>query len=106
MEAKNPGDINDQETKAFEARMRTEAEDLKLESFGIEVSPLHSHSASHTSAAAHDLGGLHHESGQFHQVSEVLRRRLFRPIEREGRYGERGMGLVRICVSCNAVSAY
>ena len=37
VEAKNPGDINDSETKAFEARMRTEAEDLKLESFGIEV---------------------------------------------------------------------
>ena len=38
MDAKNPGDQNDQETKAFEARIRTEAEDLKLESFGIEVS--------------------------------------------------------------------
>ena len=38
MDAKNPGDQNDPETKAFEARIRTEAEDLKLESFGIEVS--------------------------------------------------------------------
>lgn len=37
VEAKHPGDINDSETKAFEARIRTEAEDLKLESFGIEV---------------------------------------------------------------------
>lgn len=37
VEAKNPGDINDAETKAFEARIRTEAEDLKLESFGIEL---------------------------------------------------------------------
>lgn len=38
VDAKNPGDINDPETKVFEARIRTEAEDLKLESFGIEVS--------------------------------------------------------------------
>lgn len=37
VDAKNPGDINDPETKAFEARIRTEAEDLKLESFGIEL---------------------------------------------------------------------
>lgn len=37
VDAKNPGELNDPETKAFEARIRTEAEDLKLESFGIEV---------------------------------------------------------------------
>ncbi|ORX36585.1 X-domain of DnaJ-containing-domain-containing protein [Kockovaella imperatae] len=37
VEARNPGDINDPETKAFEARIKTEAEDLKLESFGIEL---------------------------------------------------------------------
>lgn len=39
VDAKNPGELNDPETKAFEARIRTEAEDLKLESFGIEVWP-------------------------------------------------------------------
>lgn len=39
VDAKNPGDQNDHETKVFEARIRTEAEDLKLESFGIEVCP-------------------------------------------------------------------
>lgn len=38
--AKKPGDKDDPETQAFEARMRTEAEDLKLESFGVEVSVL------------------------------------------------------------------
>lgn len=38
VDAKNPGDINDAETKAFENRIRIEAEDLKLESFGVEVS--------------------------------------------------------------------
>ncbi|GFZ43891.1 DnaJ homolog subfamily C member 7 homolog [Saitozyma sp. JCM 24511] len=37
VDAKIPGDLNDPETKAFEARIRTEAEDLKLESFGIEL---------------------------------------------------------------------
>lgn len=37
VDAKNPGDVNDHETKVFEARIKTEAEDLKLESFGIEV---------------------------------------------------------------------
>lgn len=38
VDAKNPGDHNDHETKVFEGRIRTEAEDLKLESFGVEVS--------------------------------------------------------------------
>ena len=38
VDAKNPGDQHDQETKVFEGRIRTEAEDLKLESFGVEVS--------------------------------------------------------------------
>jgi hypothetical protein len=40
VDAKNPGDHNDHETKVFEARIKTEAEDLKLESFGVEVSYL------------------------------------------------------------------
>lgn len=38
VEAKKPGDKDDEETKAFEARIRREADDLKLESFGVEVS--------------------------------------------------------------------
>ncbi|KAK4685354.1 hypothetical protein P7C73_g4804, partial [Tremellales sp. Uapishka_1] len=37
VDAKHPGEPNDPETKAFEARIRTEAEDLKLESFGVEL---------------------------------------------------------------------
>lgn len=36
--AKHPGDKDDPETQAFEAKMRLEAEDMKLESFGVEVS--------------------------------------------------------------------
>ncbi|KAH9930226.1 X-domain of DnaJ-containing-domain-containing protein [Fomitopsis serialis] len=37
VEAKKPGDKDDSETQAFEARMRREADDLKLESFGVEL---------------------------------------------------------------------
>lgn len=42
VEAKNPGAEGDPETKVFENRMKLEADDLKLESFGVEVrySPL------------------------------------------------------------------
>lgn len=37
VEAKHPGDANDPETKAFEQKVAVEAEDLKLESFGVEI---------------------------------------------------------------------
>lgn len=37
VEAKKPGDKDDAETIAFEKRMRLEADDLKLESFGVEL---------------------------------------------------------------------
>ncbi|OCH85934.1 DnaJ-domain-containing protein [Obba rivulosa] len=37
VEAKHPGDKDDPETVAFEAKMRREADDLKLESFGVEL---------------------------------------------------------------------
>ncbi|KAI0251799.1 X-domain of DnaJ-containing-domain-containing protein [Lactifluus subvellereus] len=37
IEAKNPGAEGDPETIAWEARMRREADDLKLESFGVEL---------------------------------------------------------------------
>jgi hypothetical protein len=38
VEANHPGEKDDPETLAFEAKMRREADDLKLESFGVEVS--------------------------------------------------------------------
>lgn len=38
VDAKHPGEKDDSETLAFEARMRREADDMKLESFGVEVS--------------------------------------------------------------------
>jgi hypothetical protein len=37
VEAENPGSPNDPETKAWEEKMKREADDLKLESFGVEV---------------------------------------------------------------------
>lgn len=37
VESKNPGAPGDPETVAWEARMRREAEDLKVESFGVEM---------------------------------------------------------------------
>ncbi len=38
VEAKHPGEKDDPETVVFQEKMRREAEDLKLESFGVEVS--------------------------------------------------------------------
>ena len=37
VDAQHPGDKDDPETRAFEAKMRREADDLKLESFGVEL---------------------------------------------------------------------
>ena len=37
VDAQRPGERNDPETQAFEDKMRREAEDMKLESFGVEV---------------------------------------------------------------------
>ncbi|KAG5643794.1 hypothetical protein DXG03_009617 [Asterophora parasitica] len=37
VEAKHPGDKDDPETIAFEKKMKREADDLKLESFGVEL---------------------------------------------------------------------
>lgn len=37
VEAKHPGDQNDPETKIFQEKIQREAEDLKLESFGVEL---------------------------------------------------------------------
>lgn len=50
VESQHPGEKGDPETDAFEARMQREAEDLKLESFGVEVSALavHEHSLAHS----------------------------------------------------------
>jgi len=41
VEAKAAGDLKDPETIAYKARIKQEAEDLKLESFGVEVRYFH-----------------------------------------------------------------
>ena len=41
VESRHPGAENDPETKRFQENIQREAEDLKLESFGIEVRVLY-----------------------------------------------------------------
>lgn len=43
VEATKPDDKNDPEVKAYVQRIKTEADDLKLESFGVEVRLLFGH---------------------------------------------------------------
>ncbi|TIB69142.1 hypothetical protein E3P77_00698 [Wallemia ichthyophaga] len=52
VEARNPGSENDPETKRFQDGIKREAEDLKLESFGIEL--------------LHTIGGVYLTKGQNH----------------------------------------
>jgi hypothetical protein len=78
VEAKDPGAKNDPESEAFADRMKREVEDLKLESFGVEVSSLYPSPAVHTFTAgflapAHHWGCLYDESVIFHEVEEILR---------------------------------
>ncbi len=40
VELKNPDDTDDPERRSFEEKMRKEVDDLKYESFGVEVSEL------------------------------------------------------------------
>lgn len=72
VDAHKPGDPNDPETIAFEKRMKLEADDLKLESFGVEVIPLsyirHTKSQPFHIAFADDRNSLHYEGNLIHQV--------------------------------------
>lgn len=76
VDAKAPGDRNDPETKAFEAKIRNEADDLKIESFGVEVcaagvvfidllSPK-------STAVTHNWNSIYHEGDVIFKVEEVL----------------------------------
>lgn len=75
VDAQNPGGNNDPETEAFQAKMKKEAEDLKLESFGIEVCYpfLLSGPADEylLKAAACDRIGVRDESNLVHEVKEI-----------------------------------
>ena len=100
VDAKNPGDVNDTETKAFEARIRVEAEDLKLESFGVEVSFISISPAQHlTIAFAHHFQRLHYKGGQLCQIKKVLWRWIPRQAQGERWNGQRRLGIARVCVS-------
>lgn len=105
VDAKNPGDINDAETKAFENRIRIEAEDLKLESFGVEVSHIIFFSACSTtdkisSDAPYHRSSLYYQSRQLFEEQKVLWWRFLRATKGEGRDDERGLELARFCVGC------
>jgi len=74
VQAKHPGDKDDTETIAFEERIKREAEDLKLESFGVEVRIFlcihyHDWSVDYDTAFAHHWHGIHDESIFFHEVA-------------------------------------
>lgn len=74
VDAKNPGDKDDPETQAFQTRMKREADDMKLESFGVEVGPqgsMLSRRADFGKASTHDWQRLHDESHNVHEVEEV-----------------------------------
>lgn len=75
VDAKHPGEKDDPETMAFEAKIRLEAEDLKLESFGIEVRiSLSSMTAcSMFSATTYHRKCLHDEGVLLPQVQEISR---------------------------------
>ena len=77
VEARNPGSENDPETKRFQDGIKREAEDLKLESFGIEVSAsavATLHVAHVLSALAHHRRCLHDQGSEPHQESQELLR--------------------------------
>jgi hypothetical protein len=76
VDAKHPGAADDPETKVWEGRMRTEAEDLKLESFGVEVSLLVGRRAvvnMELAASTYNRLHLHSERPHFPQITQVPR---------------------------------
>lgn len=90
VEAEKPGEKDDKETLTFEAKMKREAEDLKLESFGVEVSFLWRISVHHTmrrwfhrsrlaltrhccsSVAAHYRDSIYDESFLILQIAQIF----------------------------------
>ncbi|WRT66432.1 uncharacterized protein IL334_003388 [Kwoniella shivajii] len=63
VDAKHPGDKDDPETKVFESRIKIEAEDLKLESFGVEM--LHTISQVYITKAGNYLKAKKYFGGGF-----------------------------------------
>jgi len=77
----NAGEANDPETKAFEARIRTEAEDLKLESFGIEL--------------LHTIAGVYiTKAGNFVKAKKFFGGGFFGRLKEKGGMVKEGWGLL------------
>jgi hypothetical protein len=77
VDAKAPGSENDPETKAFQAKIKIEADDLKIESFGVEVCAggvimMFNHLSRKSTAATCNRDGLYDEGDVIHEVEEVL----------------------------------
>jgi hypothetical protein len=79
VEAQHPGEKDDPETMAFETKMRREADDLKLESFGLEVCEVFLLPVLVSKglpilmiAPTRHRHGLHHESVVIFEITEVL----------------------------------
>lgn len=90
VEAKHPGEKDDPETAAFEKKMKREADDLKLESFGVEVSVCLGFMASFVidlrlrfpgKVATHDWERIHDESIFFHEIAQVPRNVRYPPYQ-------------------------
>lgn len=101
VEAKDPGAENDPETVAFKNKMRKEADDLKIESFGVEI--LHTIGAYVKSSQQRFIEHLHpdrrecvyHESHIFHEIAEVSwNTRVLVADERTRFHGERREPLI------------
>ncbi|TXT04842.1 hypothetical protein VHUM_03925 [Vanrija humicola] len=92
VDAKNPGDINDPETKAFEARIRTEAEDLKLESFGVEL--------------LHTISGVYiTKAGNFIKSKKFFGGGFFGRLKEKGGMVKEGWGLLGSAMGVQAAMA-
>jgi hypothetical protein len=91
------GDPKDPETIAFEAKIKIEAEDLKLESFGVEVGlllPLPTALLT-ISASTHYRSCVQHQGDQLFEVEEILRRRFPWPDEGKRFHGQGRLGIAR-----------
>lgn len=81
VEAKHAGDANDPETRAFEERLKTEAEDLKLESFGVEM--------------LHTIGQVYvTRAGNFVKSKKFFGGGFFGRLKEKGRMMNEGFGLL------------
>ena len=76
VEAKHPGEKDDSETIIFQEKIKREAEDLKLESFGVEVRVFSllpwRYIPFIRTAASHNRQCVYDESYIFHEISQVL----------------------------------